>query len=890
MSEQKRRILVADDDDAVREVMVRLLSEDYEVITAPSGVEAMEFLEGPEPPPDLVILDVRMPGIDGYQVCARMQEREELAWIPVVFVTILESDENQRRAFAAGAAAYIRKPFDREELLNVVAEHVGTGERWSSLKDGGPSRQRSWLLPSTFVAFRRYLLEQRDASPAQTAAVEKVGPENVYAMAGDLRLSEEQLSRYLARFLELPYRERINGDELSLSKLPRTFCATNDVLVLKDGSVAVANPFNWELMDVLERTVWRGREPRIAVTSPDRIRQLCDVGGATQEEEQDDRRGADIERSINIEDRGAAGKVEGFEIQALANEILRGAIADRASDVHVEPKERTVLVRYRIDGDMHDIRTLSGPQGARLISRLKALAGMDIAERRRPQDGSLAMTMGEREFKLRLATSSTRHGETVVVRLLEPDQEAISLERLGFSPTQGKALRAFMARTQGLVLVVGPTGCGKSTTIFSLLSTSVDGRSRSIMTVEDPVEYRIPHANQQEVNTRAGVNFDTLLRSAMRQDPDILLLGEVRDPFSANAAMEFASSGHLTVSTLHSSNATTSVFRLERLGVQRGAMADAISGIVAQKLLKTLCPECRDVGPPTDEEEAMLAGFVDDLPERVARPVGCPACRETGYRGREVAAEILPFDRDIARMVREGASIAEIRMFCTERGDAMIGNHALEKVRALKFSVQDVYEQVLVEEWAFGSGARSEELEQPVETGSAKESEGKPSPRERARREKRAELDERKTAAAGVDGDLPAGLRAPPGSPQILVVDDDPDVRTLLDLHLTNAGYAVVTAADGVEALIEIGRREFDAVLSDIRMPNLDGEKLMEMMGQKALDVPALFLTGVEDEKLEGRLLAFGALDYIRKPVRKEVLLMRLRNAVLKGRKGKDDE
>jgi type IV pilus assembly protein PilB len=866
------RILVADDDEAVRDVMVRLLSERYEVLAFPSGVEAMEYMEGSEPVPDLVILDVRMPGMDGYQVCARMQESDELAWIPVIFVTILESEENRRRAFAVGATAYVEKPFDQEELLQVVTEHVGTGQRWTSLKDKGSSRKRNWLLPSTFVAFKRYILEQRDANPAQRAAVEKVGPEEIYRMAPDLRLSEEQLARYLARFLELPYRERINSEELSLSKLPRTFCATNHVLVLKDDVVVMANPFDWELIDVLERALWRKTEPEIAITAPGRIRQLCDAEKVEVDEEERESSGrGDIERTINIEDRGRVAEVEGFEIQALANEILRSAIADRASDVHIEPKERAVLVRYRIDGDMHDVRTLSGPQGARLISRLKALAGMDIAERRRPQDGSLGINLLDRSFKLRLATSSTRHGETVVVRILEPTQDPMSIEELGFSSDHAKSLRTFMTRSQGLVLVVGPTGSGKSTTIFSLLSV-VDGRSRSIMSVEDPVEYRIPHANQQQVNPRAGIDFDTLLRSAMRQDPDILFLGEVRDPFSARTAMEFASSGHLTISTLHSSNSTTAVFRLERLGVERGAMADAISGIVAQKLLKTLCPECRDVGAITEEEAAMLAGFISEVPDRVARPVGCPACRETGYRGREVVGEVLPFDRDIARQVRDGASIADIRLFSAERGDPLIGNHAVEKVRALKFPVQDVYEQVLVEEWAFGSGAREE-------------TEGDGKPEERATAKETAATPKRKSATP-VDSELPEGLQAPAESPLILVVDDDPDVRTLLDFHLTNAGYAVVTAADGVEALIEIGRREFDAVLSDIRMPNLDGEKLMEMIGQKAVDVPAIFLTGVDDEKLEGRLLAFGALDYIRKPVRKEVLLMRLRNAVMKGRKG----
>jgi type II secretory ATPase GspE/PulE/Tfp pilus assembly ATPase PilB-like protein/DNA-binding response OmpR family regulator len=880
------RVLVVDDDPAVLRALRQILEGSYDVLTAASGQDALAVLDDSDPPPGLVLLDIRMPDMDGYQVCAHMQEREELAWIPVIFLTALEGDDDRQRAFAVGATDYMAKPFERDALMRLVAEHLRTGQRWSSMRKA-PGRAQSWLLPSTFVAFKRYLLEQMATEGAAAEAANAVRPDRVYEIANLLRIPEEQLARYLARFLDLPYMERVDPDDLALGKLPRTFCAANHVLVLRDRTVVVANPFDWELMDVLERTLWSGGKPIIAITAPDRTRQLLDDKG---EEKWGDR--AQPGGTIPLDSAHEPGDSGVLEAQAVANEILRGAIADRASDVHIEPKERGALVRYRIDGDMHDIRTLAGTMAARLISRLKALAGMDIAEKRKPQDGALPVTLGNRQFKLRLATSSTAQGETLVLRILEPEAHAMPLEDLGFTTDQATRMRGLADRSQGLILIVGPTGSGKSTTIFSVLS-GVDGRSRSIMSVEDPVEYRIPYANQQQVHERAGVTFEALLRSAMRQDPDILFLGEVRDSFSARAAMDFASSGHVTVSTLHSSNSTTAVFRLERLGVERGGMADAISGVVAQKLLKKLCPECRVTGPITREELAMLAGFTDDPPETVGRPVGCPACRETGYQGREVVGELLLFDSDVARLVRDGHSIAAIRSFCVDRGDFFIARHAIEKIRSHGFAVRDVYEHVLVEERAFGPDRATAGRTQHGTSASGSAAAADPTATTAHAGAAGASAPPDRQSPAPARGDAPPGeptpsresrvppsLRAPSGAPLVLVVDDEPDIRALVELHLTNAGYQVIMAADGIEALMQLGSRNVDIVLSDVNMPNLDGVKLMEMIGQKGVAVPAVFLTASDDEALEQQLLEMGAADYLRKPVRKEVLLMRLRNAI----------
>jgi len=861
--ETEARVLVVDDEEEVRRSLARTLQRaGFEAETTESGEEALRRMEAA--PPDLVLLDVVLPGLDGYEVCERMQRTEALSYVPVVFVTALEGERDRERAFAAGGSAFLEKPIERDRLLAVVGEQLRTGERWRRLR-GERTRQPSWLLPQTFEAFKRYLGEERGLDAEAEEELKGIGPADLYAVGRTLRLPDDQLGRYLARFLEIPFRERVHGDEIDLGSLPRTFCHTNLVVPLEDGTLAVANPFDWELMDTLERTVWRGERPRIALIQPDTIRRLTREERDTEELLGPD---PDRQRALTLEageEKERAGE-SGAEALAVANELLRGAVSERASDVHLEPKETGTLVRYRIDGDMHDIRTLDGPTAGRVVSRLKALAGMDIAERRKPQDGSLEATLGQRRFKLRLATSATADGETMVVRILEPDQEPIPLEGLGLAEEQAEVLREMAGRHQGMILIVGPTGSGKSTTIFTLLST-VDGRTRSIMSVEDPIEYRIPYANQQQVHERAGVTFEELLRSAMRQDPDILFLGEVRDPFSARAVLDFASSGHLTVSTLHSSNATTAIFRLERLGIERGAMADAIAGIVAQKLLKTLCPECREVGPITSEERAMLEPFTDEVPEEVARPVGCPACRETGFHGREGVYEILRFDPEVVEMVREGRSIGEIRSFCARRGDFLISRHALQKVRELILPVETVYTQVLLEETRY----RSSENEDPAPGAGA--ASGRETPGGEATGEE---------ATGGEASEEATGTSpTPTETTRILVVEDDPDMSALLRLHLEGAGYDVETADDGVDALMVLGNAHFDAVLSDIQMPNLDGVKLMEMISQKSLDLPTIFVSGQEDEAFEGEVLELGAADYIRKPVRKPVLLLRIRNALL---------
>ena len=691
---------------------------------------------------------------------------------------------------------------------------------------------------SDFQKFKKHLINRFAPSEAATAEILKIKITNLYSLANILGMQERNFAGVIAAFLNLPHIKTFGLETVQTEVLPIGFCHWNSVVPIlnEEGNAAylISNPFNWELMDVLRKNIPADQPLQLIVCDPGSIRDLIDqsleqVG--PQEEE------PAVTMAV-IEDVGpvTARDIEKSPVVKISNNILYAAVMERSSDIHIEPKEKETLVRYRVDGDLRDIFHLKKQTGTMVISRLKALAGLDIAERMKPQDGAVEVIVSKRTFKLRLATTSTPNGESLIIRVLEPEAKPKALRELGMTDSQVAVMDDFSSRRYGLILVVGPTGSGKTTTIYSFLS-HVDTKTRSLISVEDPVEYRIPNANQQQVNDKAGVTFDSLLKSSVRQDPDILYLGEIRDSFSARMSVDFASTGHITVSTLHTNNATTAIFRLERLGVVREVMAEALMGIIAQRLLKKLCPACKRVAPITEEEAEMLRPFTDELPEHVAHPVGCPQCRD-GYHGREGVYEVLAFDADLLERIRTGIPISELREFIRSRGGYLISHHAVEKVKNLVFPVKDVYEKVLVEE---------------MKT-SPKEEEIKP--------------------------DKPGDANKPGGPPTILVVEDDEDNQLLISRLLTNEGYNVTTAGDGIDALMMLAKQDFDLILSDVNMPNLDGFKFLEIINQKGITAPLIFLTARSEEEDEVKGLELGALDYMKKPIRKDTLLMRVKRAL----------
>ena len=840
-------ILIADDDQVILRLIEKILSDSgYSVASADNGRNALLALDRAKP--DLILLDVMMPEMNGYEVCSRLQENKETAYIPVIFVTALGDEQNKAKAFSAGGADYLVKPVNRDALLKTVAKHLITKSRWNKFK----KETSLWdiVQPLNFTKFKDSLAKKIDLPLASREELSQIKISELYSGANNFNLNATELARYIAEFSGMNYLPSINPESVQLGKLPRLFCKKNKVVPIKDESgkdiFVISNPFDWELLDLLKSS-FKNQSYDLALADPVTITSLFIDESLEKEEVLSIKDREKIEKP-GKEPAASLSEQETAEhpIISVANSMLKSAANKRASDIHIEPKEGNTLVRFRIDGDVKEMFTIKKEKGVRLISRFKVLANMDIAEKRKPQDGALAAIIDNKTYNLRLATLSTIYGESLIIRLLAAYAKAKELQELGMTDEQSNALIHLAHRNQGLIMVVGPTGSGKTTTIYSLLH-KIDYNNRSIVSVEDPVEYRIPFINQEQVREKGKVTFEALLKSVVRQDPDVLFLGEVRDDYSATTAMNFASTGHLTLTSLHTSNTTTAIFRLERLGIDRRTMADSFIGIIAQRLLKKLCPYCKETVPISEEEGKMLLSFTAEIPLKVAHPIGCPKCNNTGYYGREGIYEILEFDPQISEAVRSNITVSEIRSLARKRGDYLISHHALEKVKKLIFPPKDVYESVLVEETGFQKITPEIIVPQAQLPGKKRE-------------------DKRR----------------------ILVAEDDKVTRALISRVLENSGYLVTIAEDGIDALLRMGEAKFNLILSDINMPNLDGFKLLEMKNQKGIETPVIFLTGRSSSEDKKRGFELGAADYIKKPIDKEALLLSVKNVIEKQKKEQD--
>ncbi|GMA33821.1 hypothetical protein GCM10025876_39220 [Demequina litorisediminis] len=356
-------------------------------------------------------------------------------------------------------------------------------------------------------------------------------------------------------------------------------------------------------------------------------------------------------------------------IVRFVNLLITQAIQDRASDIHIEPAERDVRVRYRIDGVLHEMQNAPKAIQGGVISRIKIMADIDIAERRKPQDGRLSVTHNGKKVDLRVATLPTVWGEKVVMRILDNSTATLELEDLGIREKNYAAYSVNFRKPYGMILVTGPTGSGKSTTLYATLN-QISRPEINVITVEDPVEYRIPGINQVQVNPKAGLTFAAALRSILRADPDVVLLGEVRDGETAQIAIEAALTGHLVLSTLHTNDAPSALTRLIEMDIEPFLVGSAVDCVVAQRLARRLCSHCAVEYVVEDEAEIPAnVGFVSGSPlPTVLRPAGCQRCSGTGYRGRVALHEVMSVNEEIERLAVARASAAEIARAAQDNG------------------------------------------------------------------------------------------------------------------------------------------------------------------------------------------------------------------------------
>ena len=380
----------------------------------------------------------------------------------------------------------------------------------------------------------------------------------------------------------------------------------------------------------------------------------------------------------------------------LVSEVIQVAMAKRASDIHIEPRSSDTVVRMRVDGVLHDHQMIPRTLQNSLISRVKILADMDISERRAPQDGRFMVSVGTRQIDLRVSTLPTQYGEKVVIRLLETSAPLTSYSALGMPADVSEGLSDILSAPQGMLLVTGPTGSGKSTTLYSSLNR-LRQASVNIVTVEDPVEYALPGINQVHVNTKAGLTFVSCLRSILRQDPNIIMVGEIRDKETAEIVMKAAQTGHLVLSTLHTNDSVSAIVRLLDLGIPGYLISSSVTGILAQRLVRLLCT-CHSQQAATPDFQARLAQFgMSKAPSKMAVPVGCEKCNQTGYSGRVGIYELLRVDESIRNIVRTTGNIDEIRATARSNGMRPIQQDALDKVLNGTTTLEEVLRVVPME-------------------------------------------------------------------------------------------------------------------------------------------------------------------------------------------------
>jgi len=458
--------------------------------------------------------------------------------------------------------------------------------------------------------------------------------------------------------------------------------------------VAMSDPSNVFALDDI-RTI-TGLEVKPVVATAADIDSAIRKYGAFEQSAEDMASEASAEHGEAADLSEMEAAVEDAPIVKLVNLLITQAVADRASDIHIEPAEKDIRIRYRIDGVLHEVMRSPKNIQAGLISRLKVMADINIAERRVPQDGRIGLVVGGKAVDLRLVTLPTVYGEKIVIRILDKSSVLLKLEDLGFADSSYTEFEKRFRQPYGTILVTGPTGSGKSTTLYATLNI-INSVDRNIITVEDPVEYRLTGINQIQVNNKAGLTFASALRSILRADPDVLLIGEIRDRETALIAMEAALTGHLVLSTLHTNDAASAITRLVEMEVEPYLVASALDCVVAQRLARRLCDHCKESYKPSkaELEQARFPEKIRGEIKELFRPVGCTRCGRTGFRGRMGLYEVMPITEEIERLTAEAKSSEDINRLAIEQGMITLREDGLEKAQQGYTSVDEIFRVVV---------------------------------------------------------------------------------------------------------------------------------------------------------------------------------------------------
>jgi type II secretory ATPase GspE/PulE/Tfp pilus assembly ATPase PilB-like protein/CheY-like chemotaxis protein len=637
--------------------------------------------------------------------------------------------------------------------------------------------------------------------------------------------------------------------------------------------LGTANPFDLDAEKALAFAT--AREIRLLLLAPSKISEKLDEMYRSDkaidkllegmgEQEVTMLKDAPPPEELNISEADASQK----PVVRLVDMIISEGILSRASDIHVEPEEGGVAVRYRIDGVLRQVMKIPRQAGLPLISRIKIMSSLDIADRLRPQDGRARVAVNGQPIDLRVSTLPAQLGEKVVIRILDSRATVKSLDSLGLNPGEGEAIKRLLENHEGILLVTGPTGSGKTTTLYSAIN-QIKSEGVNIVTVEDPVEYRMQGIVQVQVQEKAGLTFAAALRSILRQDPNVVLVGEIRDKETAQIAVQASLTGHLVLSTLHTNDAANAVTRLVDIGVESYKIAASLRGVVAQRLMRKLCPTCKEVwmeAPP----ERLRRWIPKGTP--LYRAAGCPDCAMTGYRGRFSILEILTMTPELERLIAAGEAANRIAEAAQRGGMKSLWDSGLAHVARGESTLDELTRVVDI----------PDEPEPPQPQSRA--SRGSATVRSTA--PGATTVPPEPAAPVSTIFDLleehssperRSGAHGQPAS-KVLLVDDEDSLRKVMRDLLERDGYIVTEARDGVQALDQVDRVGPDIIVLDLNLPGLDGYGVLSHLRSRpaTANIPVIVLTAKGDEDNEVRVFELGADDFLTKPFRARALSARL--------------
>lgn len=709
------RLLIVDDEPGIVRALNRVFrQENYEVVTAGSGEEGLQCMA--EGSFHLVISDFMMPGMDGARFLREVKQRS-----PETIRIMLTGHANTDAVMGAineGAVyKFILKPWNDDDLRVTVAlalEQYDLISRNRALKAENEKKSKEIWALSRLAASNRSRLgimlhKQNLLSTAQLQELSQLQERRKEALivlllekdwVPERRIRQLLKSEMLIDEVQLP---EFQVDKALTELIPHSFCSRQLVVPLKlQGRrllLAMADPLDEGLIEEIRFTAGLDIDAVTADIAAIR-RKIDEIYGKDDEldfkeletlvgspdpyegieiviEDSDDARLEDL-----LRDTEAPPAIR------LANAIILEAIRLGASDIHIQPRTKSVVVRYRIDGVLTDKIQIPHQLHQSLVSRLKIMAELDISERRRPQDGRITVKTPMRMVDLRISTLPTINGEKIVMRILDRNGAVHSLDGLGFAADDLRRVSDMVARPQGIILATGPTGSGKTTTLYSLLQHDATP-DKNYVTIEDPVEYYLDMAGQVLIREKIGLTFPSVLRALLRQDPDVILLGEIRDFETAEVAFHAALTGHMVYSTLHTNSAIATIARLFDLGLKPYVIATALEGIIAQRLVRRVCPECATIREADPALRARLGAAFSTI-KQTSQGTGCNHCHGSGYKGRIGIYEVLTLDDHLRDRIAGSASIHEIRRLVRQKGQRNIAHHAAERIAAGATTFEEV--------------------------------------------------------------------------------------------------------------------------------------------------------------------------------------------------------